>query len=256
MEQDVSPVTALVVTAAAGDQQAWRELVDRYAPLLVSVIRGFRLTPAETEDVAQTVWLRLVEHLDSLQEPRAIPGWLVTTARRESIRYLSSQHHRRMTDPLNADQPPVAVEVPDPDEALVRSERHQVLLAGLAELPSRQRELLLLLMKLGSSERKKLVHTALELVGLADRARHLPRQMSGGQEQRVAIARAIVTDPKLIVADEPTGNLDSVSADAVLAILRTLSTEAGKTVIMVTHDPRAAEYGTRSIHLEKGRLRD
>lgn len=117
-------------------------------------------------------------------------------------------------------------------------------------------ELPLLLMKLGSSERKKLVHTALELVGLADRARHLPRQMSGGQEQRVAIARAIVTDPKLIVADEPTGNLDSVSADAVLAILRTLSTEAGKTVIMVTHDPRAAEYGTRSIHLEKGRLRD
>ena len=146
MEQDVSPVTALVVTAAAGDQQAWRELVDRYAPLLVSVIRGFRLTPAETEDVAQTVWLRLVEHLDSLQEPRAIPGWLVTTARRESIRYLSSQHHRRMSDPLNADQPPVAADVPDPDEGLVRSERHQVLLAGLAELPSRQRELLLLLM--------------------------------------------------------------------------------------------------------------
>lgn len=145
MEQDVSPVTALVVTAAAGDQQAWRELVDRYAPLLVSVIRGFRLTPAETEDVAQTVWLRLVEHLDSLQEPRAIPGWLVTTARRESIRYLSSQRHRRMSDPLNADQLPVAAG-PDPDEGLVRSERHQVLLAGLAELPSRQRELLLLLM--------------------------------------------------------------------------------------------------------------
>ncbi|WP_371407604.1 sigma-70 family RNA polymerase sigma factor [Kribbella sp. NBC_00662] len=146
MEQDVSPVTALVVAAATGDQQAWRELVDRYAPLLVSVIRGFRLTPAETEDVAQTVWLRLVEHLDSLQEPRAIPGWLVTTARRESIRYLSSQRHRRMSDPLNDDQLPVAADVPDPDEGLVRSERHQVLLAGLAELPSRQRELLLLLM--------------------------------------------------------------------------------------------------------------
>jgi RNA polymerase sigma factor (sigma-70 family) len=146
MEQDDSPVTARVVSAAAGDQLAWRELVDRYAPLLVSVVRGFRLTPAETEDVAQTVWLRLVEHLDSLQEPRAIPGWLVTTARRESIRYLSSQRHRRMSDPLNDDQPPVPAEVPDPDEGLVRSERHQVLLAGLAELPSRQRELLLLLM--------------------------------------------------------------------------------------------------------------
>ncbi len=117
-------------------------------------------------------------------------------------------------------------------------------------------ELPLLLMNLRSAERRKLVLTALELVGLGDRARHLPRQMSGGQEQRVAIARAIVTDPKLIVADEPTGNLDSVSADAVLGILRTLSTTAGKTVIMVTHDPRAAEYGSRSIHLEKGRLRD
>ncbi|WP_328997324.1 sigma-70 family RNA polymerase sigma factor [Kribbella sp. NBC_00709] len=146
MEEDVSPVTALVVTAAAGDQQAWRALVDRYAPLLVSVVRGFRLTPAETEDVAQTVWLRLVEHLDSLQEPRAIPGWLVTTARRESIRYLSSQRYRRTSDPLNEDQLPLAADGPDPDEGLVRSERHQVLLAGLAELPSRQRELLLLLM--------------------------------------------------------------------------------------------------------------
>jgi putative ABC transport system ATP-binding protein len=117
-------------------------------------------------------------------------------------------------------------------------------------------ELPLLLMNLSSGQRRELVHTALDLVGLADRARHLPRQMSGGQEQRVAIARAIVTDPKLIVADEPTGNLDSVSADAVLEILRTLSRTAGKTVIMVTHDPRAAEYGSRSIHLEKGRLRD
>jgi putative ABC transport system ATP-binding protein len=116
-------------------------------------------------------------------------------------------------------------------------------------------ELPLLLMKLSSAQRRKLVLTALDLVGLADRAKHLPRQMSGGQEQRVAIARAIVTDPKLIVADEPTGNLDSASADAVLEILRTLSQTAEKTVIMVTHDPRAAEFGSRSIHLEKGCLR-
>ncbi|NUR96431.1 MAG: sigma-70 family RNA polymerase sigma factor [Kribbellaceae bacterium] len=146
MEQDVSPVTALVAAAAAGDQQAWRELVDRYAPLLVSIIRGFRLTAEETEDVAQIVWLRLVEHLGSLQEPRAIPGWLGTAARRESIRYLSSQRFRRKTDTLNADQLPVAADTPDPDEGLVHAERHEVLLAGLAELPSRQRELLLLLM--------------------------------------------------------------------------------------------------------------
>ncbi len=117
-------------------------------------------------------------------------------------------------------------------------------------------ELPLLLMDLNGARRKELVLTALELVGLADRARHLPKQMSGGQEQRVAIARAIVTDPKLVVADEPTGNLDSTSAEAVLEILRTLSSKAGKTVIMVTHDPRAASYGSKTIHLEKGRLLD
>ena len=115
-------------------------------------------------------------------------------------------------------------------------------------------ELPLLLMDMPGSRRRELVNTALELVGLFDRRKHLPKQMSGGQEQRVAIARAIVTDPKLVVADEPTGNLDSASADAVLEILQTLSRKAGKTVIMVTHDPRAAAYGSRTVHLEKGRL--
>ena len=115
-------------------------------------------------------------------------------------------------------------------------------------------ELPLLLMDMPGSRRRELVNTALELVGLFDRRKHLPKQMSGGQEQRVAIARAIVTDPKLIVADEPTGNLDSASADAVLEILQTLSGKGGKTVIMVTHDPRAAAYGSRTVHLEKGRL--
>jgi len=98
------------------------------------------------------------------------------------------------------------------------------------------------------------VEIALELVGLADRMKHLPRQLSGGQEHRVAIARALVTDPKLIVADEPTGNLDSHSAHEVLSVLQSLSKEAGKTVIMVTHDPKAAAFGSRSIHLEKGEL--
>ena len=115
-------------------------------------------------------------------------------------------------------------------------------------------ELPLLLMEISSRKRRELVLTALDLVGLADRAKHLPRQLSGGQEQRVAIARALVTDPKLIVADEPTGNLDHQSAEDVLQILQTLSQQAGKTVIMVTHDPRAAAYGSRSIHLEKGEL--
>lgn len=115
-------------------------------------------------------------------------------------------------------------------------------------------ELPLLLTKLPSSRRKQQVKTALELVGLGQRMHHLPKQLSGGQEQRVAIARALVTDPSLIVADEPTGNLDSASANEVLSILQALCRDAGKTVIMVTHDPKAAAFGTRSIHLEKGEL--
>jgi putative ABC transport system ATP-binding protein len=115
-------------------------------------------------------------------------------------------------------------------------------------------ELPLLLTKLPSSRRKQQVKTALELVGLGQRMHHLPKQLSGGQEQRVAIARALVSDPSLIVADEPTGNLDSASANEVLSILQALCRDAGKTVIMVTHDPKAAAFGTRSIHLEKGEL--
>ncbi len=115
-------------------------------------------------------------------------------------------------------------------------------------------ELPLLLTGLSRRERRKRVETALELVGLAARARHLPRQLSGGEEQRVAIARALVTDPALIVADEPTGNLDAHSAQQVLEVLSSLNRVAGKTVIMVTHDPKAAAYGTRTVHLEKGRL--
>jgi putative ABC transport system ATP-binding protein len=115
-------------------------------------------------------------------------------------------------------------------------------------------ELPLLLTRLASRQRKQQVQIALDMVGLADRGKHLPRQLSGGQEQRVAIARALVTDPSLIVADEPTGNLDSHSASEVLAVLQALSRNASKTIIMVTHDPKAAAYGSRSIHLEKGEL--
>jgi len=115
-------------------------------------------------------------------------------------------------------------------------------------------ELPLLLTKLSRRERREQVETALALVGLSDRAKHLPRQLSGGQEQRVAIARALVTDPALIVADEPTGNLDYTSASEVLTILQSLSQKMGKTVVMVTHDPKAAAFGSRTIHLEKGEL--
>ena len=115
-------------------------------------------------------------------------------------------------------------------------------------------ELPLLLTDLDRSERRRQVETALGLVGLAERSHHRPDQMSGGQQQRVAIARAIATDPALIIADEPTGNLDSKSAADVLTILQSLARTAGKTVVMVTHDPKAAGYGTRSLHLEKGEI--
>jgi putative ABC transport system ATP-binding protein len=115
-------------------------------------------------------------------------------------------------------------------------------------------ELPLLLTSLNSAERRMHVEAALELVGLADRMKHLPRQLSGGQEQRVAIARAVVMDPTLLVADEPTGNLDAHAAADVLTLLQRLNQEAGKTVIIVTHDPKAAAYARRTAHLEKGEM--
>ncbi|MFP4281994.1 MAG: ABC transporter ATP-binding protein [Opitutales bacterium] len=116
-------------------------------------------------------------------------------------------------------------------------------------------ELPLLLDKsLSRADRRARVEAALELVGLADRSHHTPSELSGGQEQRVAIARAIVTDPALLVADEPTGDLDSVAARQILDLLHRLSREEGKTIVMVTHDPRAAEAADRCLHLEKGRL--
>ena len=115
-------------------------------------------------------------------------------------------------------------------------------------------EVPLWLFRMSRAERHQRVSLALEAVGLSDRHRHLPKQLSGGQQQRVAIARAIVADPDLIVADEPTGNLDADSAQDVLHLLRRLNQERGKTIIMVTHDPRAIELGTRGLRLDKGRL--
>lgn len=115
-------------------------------------------------------------------------------------------------------------------------------------------ELPLLLTKLSSAQRKKNVAIALQVVGLAERAKHKPRELSGGQEQRVAIARAIVSDPELLVCDEPTGDLDRKTADEILTLLQTLNREHGKTIVMVTHDPRAAEYAKRTLHLDKGQL--
>jgi putative ABC transport system ATP-binding protein len=115
-------------------------------------------------------------------------------------------------------------------------------------------ELPLLLTKLSRSERKKRANLALKVVGLAERARHYPRQLSGGQEQRVGIARAIVTDPTLLLCDEPTGDLDRKAGDEILDLLHTLNADYGKTIVMVTHDPRAAERARRTLHLEKGVL--
>jgi len=117
-------------------------------------------------------------------------------------------------------------------------------------------ELPLLLTPLTRRERRERVETALSLVGLADRMDHYPAELSGGQEQRVAIARALISDPTIIVADEPTGDLDRVTAEEILALLDRLNRELGKTIIMVTHDPKAAEKAHRVIHLEKGVLAD
>jgi len=115
-------------------------------------------------------------------------------------------------------------------------------------------ELPLLLTKLSGAQRKQNASIALQLVGLADRATHKPSELSGGQQQRVAIARAIVSDPTLLVCDEPTGDLDRQSAEEILGLLRELNREHGKTIVMVTHDPKAADLARRTLHLEKGTL--
>ena len=115
-------------------------------------------------------------------------------------------------------------------------------------------ELPLLLTKLSKKERREHVQAALGIVGLGDRSLHYPRQLSGGQEQRVAIARAIVTDPTLLVADEPTGDLDAKNAEETLDLLQRLNRDFAKTIVMVTHDPKAAQHAKRTLHLEKGLL--
>ncbi len=115
-------------------------------------------------------------------------------------------------------------------------------------------ELPLLLTRLSSSQRKRNAEIALQLVGLGDRGKHRPNELSGGQQQRVAIARAIVSDPTLLICDEPTGDLDRQSAEEILALLQTLNRDHGKTIVMVTHDPKAADHARRTLHLDKGVL--
>ena len=115
-------------------------------------------------------------------------------------------------------------------------------------------ELPLLLTSLSAAQRRRNVQTALTIVGLADRAKHKPSELSGGQAQRVAIARALVSDPTLLVCDEPTGDLDRATADDILGLLQSLNREQGKTIVMVTHDPKAATYATHQLYLDKGEL--
>ena len=117
-------------------------------------------------------------------------------------------------------------------------------------------EVPLLLTNLSRNDRRVRVQTALQLVGLADRAKHKPNELSGGQQQRVAIARALVADPTLLVCDEPTGDLDRRSAEEIMNLLQALNRTQGKTIVMVTHDPKAAEYSSRELHLDKGQLVD
>jgi putative ABC transport system ATP-binding protein len=119
---------------------------------------------------------------------------------------------------------------------------------------ARNVELPLLLTKLGKADRRKRVEVALSAVGLAERMHHFPRQLSGGQEQRVGIARAIVTDPTLLLCDEPTGDLDRKAGDEILDLLEALNRDHGKTIVMVTHDPHAAARAKRTLHLDKGVL--
>ena len=147
MDHGDSPIEFLVSAAAEGNPAAWNELVNRYSHLLANVIRRFRLSPAQTEDVAQTVWLRLVEHLGALREPRALPMWIVTTGRRESLRVLAAEQRSQPFDPVAPVWSRSPAEGTDPDEDLLRAERHEALLAGLAELPARHRDLLLILIQ-------------------------------------------------------------------------------------------------------------
>ncbi|WP_328470608.1 sigma-70 family RNA polymerase sigma factor [Actinoplanes sp. NBC_00393] len=142
---DTSTVTALVAAAGEGDAGAWKALVERYAPLVGSVIVRHRLYGADAEDVAQTVWLRLVEHLRDLREPRALPMWLITISRNECVRVLKAGKRLRPVDPTLDGETLHVGEAAEPDQALLDGERHQRLLAAFAELSDRHRELLLLL---------------------------------------------------------------------------------------------------------------
>lgn len=142
---DENSLTSVVEAARGGDAEAWNSLVERYLPLVMSVAGRYRLSPDESADVSQTLWLRLVEHLDQIREPRALPGWIVTTTRNEAFRLLKSRNRTLPVDPLG-DWEPYGEDDTELDMRLLEAERHQALREGLDELPPRQRRLLLLLL--------------------------------------------------------------------------------------------------------------
>lgn len=142
---DTSTIAGLLAAAGRSDPRAWDEIVERYSPMLVAVAGRFRLSAAQVDDVAQTVWMRLVEHVGDLREPAALPGWIATTARREALRLLQADRRSMPLSPLA--EAGLVADAPLPDEELVAAERREALLAGLAELPPRMRELLLLLLE-------------------------------------------------------------------------------------------------------------
>jgi RNA polymerase sigma factor (sigma-70 family) len=146
MADDEFPVESLVTAAIQGDETAWNDLVDRYSPLLVSVLRQCRLSTSEVEDVAQIVWLRLVENLERLRDAQALPKWIITTGRREAWRHAATGQRVQPRDPATVESTVIATDT-EPDEELLRAERHNALLAGLAELGPRDRALLLMLIE-------------------------------------------------------------------------------------------------------------
>lgn len=187
MADDEFSITAVVAAAARGDQSAWNDIVDRYSPLLVGVLRQCRLTAAETEDVAQTVWLRLVEHLDTLGDAHALSRWIVTTGRHEAWRQASTGRRVQVWDPASGEWPSDA---DLPREALLRGERQHALLAGMAELGSRDRHLLLLLMEdppPSSSEISR--RTGIPVGGIG-----VSRARASAELRRTQAIRAIETD--------------------------------------------------------------
>lgn len=193
---DTMDTSEMVRAAAAGSQPAWDALVQRYMPLVISVVRSFRLASKDVEDISQTVWLRLVEHIDGIREPRALPGWIAATARHEAIRVQRMRAQTSPVDPGAGGPLDTSTDTTPPEAGLLRAERHRALLDGLAELPGNQRQLLELLV----------VDPPLSYVEISSRL-NIPVGSIGPTRAR-ALARLRASGPiqSLLGADAPGGN--------------------------------------------------